>query len=125
MLYGSFNWVIKYLMSEKNIGKELLTTRTRLSKSTIEDIVEGNHNNPTLRTLEKIIERGFEMNFSEFFDLCEENSFIAPVSLRRFANAEELDFKTGCKLALIPVEGKEPQTEEAWRDLYNSVREYV
>lgn len=55
----------------------------------------------------------------------EKPNILVPPSLRDFSLADGLSFATVVQLINIPRRGKEPQSAEDWRRLYNAVREYL
>lgn len=50
---------------------------------------------------------------------------LIPPALREFALKEELNFGVVDRLARLPMRGKEPQTAEEWKQLYDLVRSYL
>lgn len=48
-----------------------------------------------------------------------------PPALRELALREELNFGVVDRLARIPAAGKEPETTEGWKRLYDSVRDFL
>ncbi len=48
-----------------------------------------------------------------------------PPALRELALKEELSFDIVDRLARIPMRGREPQTAEDWKNLYDSVRPFL
>ena len=50
---------------------------------------------------------------------------LIPPALREFALQQELGFDVVDRLARLPMRGKEPQTVEAWAQLYEVVRSFL
>ena len=50
---------------------------------------------------------------------------LIPPTLRQFALQQELGFDVVDRLARLPMRGKEPQTVEAWAQLYEAVRSFL
>lgn len=50
---------------------------------------------------------------------------LIPPALREFAIDKDLSFGIVDRLARLPMRGKEPQTAEEWKQLYDLVRSYL
>lgn len=110
---------------EKGLSQEQLANFAQVSRNYISQIERGEAGDVSVDVVRKIAV-ALEIPEGKITgDPDDKADLIIPPALRQFALRAGLSFAVVDKLRLIPFRGKEPQSPEDWKDLYEAIKPFI
>jgi transcriptional regulator with XRE-family HTH domain len=115
---------IKRRRQELKMSQEVLAERAKISRNYLSIMERGEARNVSTGVLEQLA-AALEVSASELYGEPSSSDIIIPSALRQFGINEGLPFSDVDWLARMPRRGREPQTEDEWRELYQAVKQFL
>ena len=109
---------------DMGLSQEALAKRADISRNYISIIERGEARNVSMNIIGQLA-IALETTPTELLDEPDRSEVLISPTLREFGLKASLSFEAIDRLARIPRRGREPQSLEEWRQLYEAVRPYL
>ena len=109
---------------EMGLTQEELANQANISRNYVSLIERGEAQNVSVNVLNELA-RVLGLSPAQLSGQSGWTDTLIPPLLREFALEENIGFDAVDKLSRLPMRGKEPQSVEEWRKLYELIRTYM
>jgi transcriptional regulator with XRE-family HTH domain len=109
---------------DMGLSQETLAERADISRNYISIIERGEARNVSMNIIGQLA-IALETTPTELMDEPDRSEVLISPTLREFGLEASLSFEAIDRLARIPRRGREPQSVEEWRQLYEAIRPYL
>jgi len=109
---------------KQGLSQSELAERAGVSRNYVSLIERGEATNVSVGVIDKLA-TVLKVTPAVLLGQGQPRTTVIPQSLREFALEEDLDYVVVDKLATLPRRGKEPETAEEWRKLYEAIQHYL
>ena len=110
---------------ELGLSQQILANRADISRNYVSLIERGEAQNVSTAVLGQLA-TALQLTAAELLEYRpQQHSSQIPAALWEFALTDGLSAETVDRIVRIPRRGKEPQTAEGWRQLYEAIRPYI
>jgi transcriptional regulator with XRE-family HTH domain len=108
---------------DMGLSQEALAERAGVSRNYISIIERGEARNVSMNIIGQLAV-ALGTTPTELMNQPDRSEVLISPTLREFGLEDSLSFEAIDRLARIPLRGREPQSAEEWRQLYEAIRPY-